>query len=273
MKLTYTRTLFLLAVVIGCYTACKKSPLKPITTATTPTDYKALSSNIARQFYKSITGQYGGTDVSQGITLSSKFNFAAHKGLTINSITPLCGFVVDTTYNYTIGADPIKDTVKTFFGNFHFTYTCDANQVNGYIVRDSLVNKQIHALYINDIFMVSQNYTVKALDQTYKLVSMDGSIRSLIGTGNGEALTSHSLASTYILSGLRVNFTSGTADITSGIVTFHTTLADVAVFSYINNIINYDGTIEFLGNHKARLTINPGMVYIVDLITGVVTPA
>jgi len=272
MKLTYNRTLFLLAIVICCSAACKKSPLKPVTTTTTATDYKALSSNIAGQFYKSITGQYGGTDVRQGITLSSKFNFAAHKGLTLNSIAPLCGFVVDTTYNYTTGTDAIKDTVKTFFGNFHFTYTCDANVVNGYIVRDSLVNTQIHQLYVGDTFMVSQNYTVKALDQTYKLVSMDGSIRTLIKTANGEALTSKSLASTYILSGLRVNFTSGTADITAGIATFHTTSVETAVFSNVNNIVNYDGTIEFLGNHKARLTINPGMVYMVDLITGVVTP-
>jgi hypothetical protein len=34
----------------------------------------------------------------------------------------------------------------------------------------------------------------------------------------------------------------------------------------------YDGTIEYLGNHKAKLTINPGHVYMVDLITGAVTP-
>src|ERR1700753_3566025 len=104
MKPNLIRTFLLLLAVMVFYTACKKNTIKPVATQTA-TDYKALSSRIAVTFYKSITGQYGGTDVSKGIKSPFGTNAAGHK--TVFSTVPLCGFAVDTSYSYTI-PDPVQ---------------------------------------------------------------------------------------------------------------------------------------------------------------------
>jgi hypothetical protein len=100
---------------------------------------------------------------------------------------------------------------------------------------------------------------------------MDGSISTLAKQRNIEALILRSVSSIYYLSGLRVDFASGTADIIAGIATFHTQTIHSEIFSYINEVVDYYGTIEYLGNHMAKLTINPGHVYMVNLTTGAVT--
>jgi len=273
MKLNFTRLLFVLAAVVFFYASCKKADVPSVSNTTTSVDFKTLSSQIGTQFYKSITGQYGGTNVNKGITSPDEARVAANKKFSLNSVVPLCGTVIDTTYNTTTGT--IMDTIKTHFENFHFTYTCDAGRVDGYLVRDSLVNVAIHGgVLASDTYAITQNYAVKALDQTYKYVSMDGSLSSLVASGNGEEISLNSTASIYYLVGLRVNFASGPADITAGTTSFKTTVTAYNLTrSPIKHITTYYGTIQYLGNHKAKVTFIPGAAYIVDLITGVVTPA
>jgi hypothetical protein len=270
MQTNLTRTILILVAVIFGYTSCKKAATTP-TASTTAIDYKVLSGQIAATLYQSITGQHGGTDVSKGITAPSNIAVSGYKTLAVNSFNPLCGFTIDSTYNYTNGKIPVNDTLKSFFGNFHFVYLCDANQVDGYNVHDSLRTALQYRLFNFDTIKVAQNYYVKALDQTYKLVSMDGSISTLAKQRNIEALILRSVSSIYYLSGLRVDFASGTADIIAGIATFHTQTIHSEIFSYINEVVDYYGTIEYLGNHMAKLTINPGHVYMVNLTTGAVT--
>ena len=270
MKTNLTRTLLILAAILIGYTACKKAETTPAA-STTLIDYKTMSGQIAATLYQSITGQHGGTDVSKGITAPSNIAVSGYKVLA-NSFNPLCGFTIDTTYNYKTGTNPINDTIKSYFGNFHFVYLCDANQVDGYNVRDSLRTALTYKLFNFDTIKVAQNYYVKALDQTYKLVSMDGSISTLAKQRNIEALILRSVASTYYLSGLRVNFASGSADIVAGTATFHTQAIHTETFNQINEVTDIYGTIQYIGNHTARLTINPGHVYLVNLTTGAVTP-
>lgn len=273
MKLNFTRLLFVLVAIVFFYASCKKANVPSVNNTTKAVDFKMLSSQIGTQFYKSITGQYGGTDVSKGITSPHEAAFAANKKFSLNSVAPLCGTVIDTTYNTTTGIN--TNTIKTHFENFHFTYTCDAGQINGYLVRDSLVNVAYSGgLLFSDTYAITQNYAVKALDQTYKYVSMDGSLSSLVQTANSDAFSLNSTASIYYLVGLRVNFASGTADITAGTTSFKTTItAYNLIISPIKHITTYYGTIQYLGNHKAKVTFIPGAAYIVDLITGVATPA
>jgi len=271
MKPNFTRLLFVLVAVVFLYASCKKANVPAASNTATAVDFKALSSQIGTQFYKSITGQYGGTDVNKGITSPNEAGVAANKKLSLNSVVPLCGTVIDTTYKTTTIE---KQTIKTHFENFHFTYTCDADRVDGYLVRDSLVNVAYSGgLLFSDFYEITQNYAVKALDQTYKYVSMDGSLSSLVGTGDADALASNSTASLYYLVGLRVNFASGPADITAGTTSFRTTITAYNLsISPVKHITTYYGTIQYLGNHKAKVTFIPGASYIVDLITGVVTP-
>jgi len=84
----------------------------------------------------------------------------------------------------------------------------------------------------------------------------------------------NSTASIYYLVSLRVNFASGAADITAGTTSFKTTTTVYGrQTNHIYQVTTYYGTIQYLGNHKAQVTFIPGAAYIVDLITGVATPA
>ena len=113
MKLSFTRATMLLAVFMLFYTACKKNTVKPAEAAAN-VDYGSLSSQTGVLLYKSITGYYGGADVSKGI--ASPFSVKTG-GRAVFSNAPLCGFVVDTSYNYTISTgtniNSLTDTLKT----------------------------------------------------------------------------------------------------------------------------------------------------------------
>jgi len=274
MKTNITRAILCLAVFMLFYTSCKKNTIKPAATTATTVDYGKLSSQTAVTFYRSITGQYGGADVSKGI--KSPFS-AKLTGRALFSTSPLCGFVIDTSYYYTIDTGPdihsLTDTLKTYSGTFRFQYTCTGGSVNGYIVNDTVNYHEQNAFTFSNNTTVNQNYTVKALDQTYKLVSMDGSINTAAGFFQTFNEVGTSLSASYVLTGLRVNFASGTADVTQGTATFHIVYLPLQFIGFPPKPQTYDGTIQFLGNHKAKLTINPGHVYLVDLLTGVVTPA
>jgi hypothetical protein len=273
MKTNITRAILCLAGFTLFYTACKKNAVKPAATATASIDYGTLSNQTAVSFYKSITGQYGGADVSKGITQPFSAKTTGH---TVFSTVPLCGFVIDTSYNYTISTgtniNSLTDTLKTYSGTFRFQYTCTGGNVNGYIVNDTVNYNERNAFTFNNEIVVNQNYTVQALDQTFKLVSMNGTLNS--GSGFVQTFNEQgtSLSAAYVLTGLKVNFASGVADVTEGTATFH--IVYYPLHSFDEPPITpqtYDGSILFLGNHKAKLTINPGHVYLVDLLTGVVT--
>jgi hypothetical protein len=272
MKTNITRAILCLACFMLFYTACKKNTVKPVATTTTTVDYGKLSSQTAVAFYKSITGQYGGADVSKGI--KSPFSTKAARRA-LFSTAPLCGFVIDTSYNYTIDTGPdihsLTDTLKTYSGTFRFQYTCTGGNVNGYILNDTVGYGEQNAFTFSNSTNVTQNYTVKALDQTFKLVSMDGTLNSVaafVQTFNEQGTY---LRAAYLLTGLRVNFASGVADVTGGTATFHIVYQPWRFIGFPPTPQTYDGSIQFLGNHKAKLTINPGHVYLVDLLTGVVT--
>eukprot|EP01037_Dinobryon_pediforme_P003783 gene3783-3830_t len=161
-------------------------------------------------------------------------------------MTSACGFTIDTAWNYNATA---ADTAKTFAGNFKFIYTCSANSVNGYILHDSITNTENSAKFSNT-FIVSQNYTVVALDQTYKLVSMNGSIQTVsknIILNAGTIAGYHNLFAFYVLNGLQVNFASGAADITTGTATFTMIKGDLdPAGSQAASALTLTGKIEFL---------------------------
>jgi len=280
MKLNLIRTLALLVAVVFFNTACKKNAV-PALAKTPAADYKTLSSQIASGLYKSLTGGYGGININDGIS-SPKTATINHKPFMLNSVNQvsLCGFIVDTTFQTKFN---VHDTTKTIKGSFHFVYNCDAGILNGYTVNESYTAAD-SGTHFTDYNSVKQNYVVKALDNTYKLVSMDGSssvdIQNTfyvtpdprIGRGDQGA---HVLNSAYVLTGLKVDFTSGTADITTGIATFTTSTYDVNANTAIDGLNSFlFGTIQFLGDHKAKISysgFNPPLAFMVDLLTGTAT--
>ncbi|MDF2431726.1 MAG: hypothetical protein JWP44_1357 [Mucilaginibacter sp.] len=268
MKTNFTRIVAILFAVVIIYASCKKVANKPALVQTT--DYASLSSNIALNLVTSLNGKYGGTNIKDGIKMPSSLS-PVHKSLVLYSPVPLCGYTIDTAFSTSSIAG---DTAKTSTGNFNFIYTCTTNSVNGYIVKDSLVNTEAGTTFSN-MFMVAQHYTVVALDQTFKLFSINGSIQTAACKHvlNATVVTSyHNLVGFYTLNNLQANITSGVLDVTSGVATFNMTKTDMDTAdsptpaSTINT-----GKIEFLGNHSAKLTIDPSHLYIVNLLTGTVT--
>ena len=283
MKLNFTRIITLFIAAVFLYTSCKKVGNAPgANTPSTTTDYKSLSSQIALSLYKSLTSGYGGINVNSGLS-ATKTAAVSHQPVLMNSLDAfsLCGFIVDTAFNTKTTAN---DTTKKINGSFHFVYTCDANVLDGYNVKESYTYAD-SGTHFTDYNAIAQSYVVKALDNTYKLVSMDGT--SSVSVQNTFYVTpdpsiargsqgSHVLNNAYVLTGLKVDFSSGIADITSGVSTFTSEAFDLNANTSIDGVnLFLSGTIEFLGNHKAKLSLNgftPPLVFMVDLLTGVVTP-
>jgi hypothetical protein len=274
MKLSFTRILTILIAVVIFYASCKKNGTKPNSTntstnTTTPTketpNYDVLSNQIAIGLIYSLTGKYGGTNINDGIK-------APTTGAKL-----MCGFNYDTTYNYNTKA---ADTAKTFAGNLKFVTTCNSNVVNGYTVRDSLTNTEIGANF-NNTYVVAQNYVVQTTDPNAVSVSMNGNIYISIfdKTISGTTTSGYtSIASTYVLKGLLIDYSSGIANITTGTATFNTATSNLNSTTPKGGVVgSYTGTITFTGSLQAKLTIQTSATttksYTINLLTGTVTAA
>jgi len=270
MKLTITRTLVLSAIVLFLYASCKKSGLAPLSSAKNlKTD--SIAGQIAAGLVQSLNAKYGGSNINDGIKAPSIYT-SAFKGPIVYGLDPLCGFTIDSTYRTRNSAeDQVKyDQDVIDWGHFKFTYTCSTDRLDGYAVHDT-VNHQQSGTSFKKLYTINQDYIVKALDNTYKLVFMKGSSGSSVYVSS--LTTVHKLVSKYIYESVTVNFSTGTADM-QGTVSFTTAYTDpVPQLS-----INYKGTIKFLGgNTFAQLNIdNPdgtpgGKSYKVNMITGETT--
>lgn len=278
MKPYITRVLLLAAVLMLFYAACRKSAVKPAGNTKTNTNADTTDEAVAGQavmlLYQSVTGQYG--NANNGIL--SPFNTGAGHSPTLYSAAPTCGQAADTAYSrqwHSGGAVyEGSDTIFNYNRNTALVYTCDGGVVDGYQLFDLVINHQ-QSPYIINIDSVSQNYAIKYMDQTRKTISVNGTFYSALYLDLVIAEAAGSQFATYDLSQLVVNSASGKADVTSGTAIFHLAITPVVAFNPFAkpappNI--YDGTIQFLGSYKAKLTINPDHVFMVNLTTGAVTP-
>jgi len=268
MKIPYGQLLLCTAVAAIFYSSCRKSEVKPV--AKTAADTAAVNKQIALNLVQALNGSYGGTNINDGVKAQSNIS-TTHTDPIESRIVPLCGFIIDTTFS---SKTTSKDTVKVFSGNFRFVYTCSTNRPDGYIVHDSLVYSGTAPVFKNS-FTVAQNYTVKATDSTYKHVVTDGSILSEVNNlvyHDGFSVGYDFVSNHYQLHQLKMDIAGGKpADITSGTADF------VSITSYLHyGQENYTesrtyGTITFLGNHQARLTITgTGKTFMIDLLAGTV---
>jgi len=268
MKIPYARLFLFTSVAAIFYSSCQKSVVKPV--AKTAADTAAVNKQIALNLVQALSGSYGGTDINYGVKAQSNIS-TTHTDPIEYRITPLCGFIIDTTFS---SKTQSGDTAKVFAGNFRFVYTCSTNSPDGYMVHDSLVYSGTAHLFKNS-FTVAQNYTVKATDSTYKHVVTDGSILSEVNNlvyHDGFSVGYDFVSNHYQLHKLKMDIVGGKpADITSGTADF------TSITSYLHyGDINYTesktyGTITFLGNHQAKLTITgTGKSFMIDLAAGTV---
>jgi len=268
MKSIRLITVLAIACVVGVYTSCQKSALKPATTST-----DAVAAQIALSLSKSLAGQYGGASINNGI----KSPYAiSHTGPAINGIYDLCGKGTDTTLNVTTLH---HDTTQVTTGHFKFVYTCGSGGVSGYTLADSLNNAFAGSTFFNTTD-VAQNYIVTALDQTYKHIAIDGSIgtKAHVSTlNNGETVEYHDLVSSYVFNGVTADLTNAIGDFKTGTAAYTTVQTDYAkIYGGAISVNSYHGLITYLGNYTCTITIqvnNNGNTdtYSVNMLTGAIT--
>ena len=275
MKLNFTRALIALSVVTLSYTACQKSATKPSTTTKTTTattaNEDALASTMAVNIYKSMTGGFGGTNINQGMTAPQSVIQKTGK-LQLDAVSALCGYVVDTTYSSTTD---VNDTTKFMSTKFKFVYECVLSpSVNAYSCYDSVFTQAYNKTFVNTTDVI-QDYNVVATDGTFKLFACDGRIichnSTLLNPTATAIQVYHAINCDYKIKGVIVDVKSGVADITAGVATYVCSTNDIDPATGPSGVaINYTGNIVFLGNHLAKLTIDPGHVYTINLLTGTI---
>jgi len=278
-----TSTKFITIILLGVaivYSSCQKAGIKAddatnTTTTGTTTNSTAVGSQIALGLAKSLAGQYGGTNINNGIKAPNSL-ILTHKGPSINGIYDLCGVSLDTTYNTTTLS---HDTTNVLSGKLVFTYTCGSFGVNGYKVTDSITTAAANASFYNTNTVV-QNYIVTALDSTYLVVSMDGNINESIHNSTlnaGSTVAYHNLVSQYVLNGVKVNYSTGYANMYVGTASYTTTQTDFDPSVSATPGVNvYHGLITYLGNFMVTMTMQinnqgPTYSYTINTATGATT--
>jgi hypothetical protein len=263
MKFSVKAVATALVSLVIFYTACKKVEDAPIKTAST----KDVAGLIAKDLASALSGNYGGVSLNDGIKPPAVLGSTRAKML--NSLNSLCGYTVDTTVKYVYKqGDSIKSVIT---GRFAFTFTCSSTVPDGYKVFTSFINVGKAPTYAF-IYAIEQAYKVQALNAQYSKVSLDGTLKSFGDFKYGPHPTVDTLHlansiyqhQSYVLHNLVIDVTNN-LDIISGTATFVTKGRNQF------GKWEYQGTIEYKGNHKAIITIN-GQSFNVDLITGVITP-
>jgi hypothetical protein len=268
MKLNFTRALALLLFAVLCYSACNKSSNKPTTANANDLN---VAKQIALSLNQSLTGQLGGTNINDGAKAPSSI-VAGKKTKTINDLNSLCGVVIDTAYT---SLQTAADTTDWLSGKFHFVYNCSSTYVDGYTVYDSLKTENQSSTFLDEYTNIQQ-YTFKATDSTYTSSTLNGSISTTISYQNFSAPKVQSsfnlLECTYVLKNLLVVKVTGGTDITAGTATFTSSVESVVgVEGTKGSFQNYAGSIQYLGNHTAKLLITNGGTYMINFSTGSVT--
>jgi hypothetical protein len=260
MKLNFTRALIALAVVTLSYTACQKSGTKPTTSTTstkTTVNEDALASTMAVDIYKSMTGGFGGANINQGMQAPQSIAAKGGNKLQLDAVSSLCGYVIDSTYSATTNTN---DTTNFTSTKFKFVFKCvGGSKVNGYSCYDSVFTQSYNSAFVNTNDVI-QDYNVIASDSTFKLFACDGRI-----VCHNSTLVNPTPTAIQVYHAINCDFLAGVA-------TYVCSTNDIDPATGPDGVaINYTGNIIFLGNHMARLKINPNHIYTINLLTGAIT--
>lgn len=261
MKLKFRILLVLLVSVAFIYTACKKSGSdnNPSGPALAPKD---VSSQIALNLAQTLYNGFGAFSINDGLNAPQNLGIVHRKGLLINDVNgdDLCGLSVDTTLNYSTTSNGTSASVK---GTMKFSFICSNEQFSGFNINTNLaVAESTSQFSVN--YQIGENLTMLAISPGSEdtNISLNGTLNSS-GTYQYKTGSKQSGSQTfnYNLKSLVVN---SDGDITSGSATFSTKGAGST------GVWDYSGTIVFLGNYTAKITIN-GTAYTVNLQTGAVS--
>ena len=133
-----------------------------------------------------------------------------------------------------------------------------------------------NSTFVNE-YTNAQNYAFKTIDSSSS--SLNGYIRTLVSSTLYPTTTTsyqvyHAMSCYYALSGLVIKKTNGVSDVISGTATFNSKTSDIDQTTGAAGAFgNYTGSMTWIGNHKADLTIDPGHKFVIDFSTQTITPA
>ena len=248
---------FAMALMLGgtlFYTACQKSGSKPssVTTqsaVTKPVSNSDVSLQVVVNLSKALSGSVGGINLNK--SLNPKSMVASYPAQTYS----LCGFAADSVLNYYVNDG---DTVKSHTtGNAHFIFDCKDGQPDGYTAFDTTLTVGTAAKY-SFIYNIDQYYRIYVCGCGMLTVS-GNQVANIDLTLNNDPI--HAIAkNTYTLNSLIIDLNKN-SDITSGTADF------TSVGTNSSGAWNLKGTITYIGNHQAKVTVN-GNTVTVDISTG-----
>ena len=259
MKLNLRTAIPLVMVLVLFYSACKKTENKP---ASTIPASDAISAAIATNLVQSLAGTYGGASIKDGVNQSASITAASPK-LKVQS-TIHCGFFIDNGLDVKFNQG---DSIKTHTtGSVNYFFLCDSatSRTTGYNLLDSLSSTGKGPGY-DFAFLLVQDYKVRGLNLANSNFTLNGRLKSWVDFDYKlKPKSSISVHNVFHFTDLEIH-AADNFDIVGGDATFESKgLTTTSSW-------DYSGSIHFLGNHKAKLTFL-SKVYLIDLLTGTVTP-
>ncbi|QHS54818.1 hypothetical protein GWR56_04380 [Mucilaginibacter sp. 14171R-50] len=266
MKFSFKIIMFALCAVIALNVSCKKTDtaVAPIKNGTTDN-----SKQIAIELYRSLRGS-----VNNGKTLKADAEQSGTKTITT---TQECGMVF-TTFTDSTGVK--GDTTRKYVGKRIFTNMCNGAfsnnwNVDAYLLADTLKTTE-KGTGFNNIYDVTLNYDVRALNTNYSEISINGvtttsSFKSKVS--GGVTTEYHQMETVYSLLKISAFNNSANPLYKSGRVYFNTKTADKDAGPNAKvNTNAYNGYMEFYPNNTMRsyfdLKNGSYKVFEMDLITG-----
>ena len=247
----------MLAGIAVFYTACKKSDSSPAGPALTESQ---VTTQVILDLNSALFGEYGGVNFGEGMNGPSGFGAKHLSGPKLHDLNnPFCGLVIDTAINESVTAG--KDSTLQVSGHIKFSFNCSNDNITGFSTDDNL-NIAISTPELTASAKIIESLTLAISD-----INNDNSPLTLKGTLNSTSAykyksgnKSGTRAFNYVIN----NVVLGDGDdILSGSISFSTKGTGT------RGTWNFTGTITFLGDHKAKVSIN-GKTYNVDIRTGVV---
>lgn len=263
MKHNYKIIVLLLAGIAAIYTSCHKLEQNNSTKSTV--SKKDASIQVAQSLAGIFNPENGGFDFKNGLSIPTDFTMNKKGKIKVQAVnsTPQCGAKLDTTVALNMD---LSDTSKIdFWVKVNYELLCTNGIPSGLTARDSAVV----SIVTGDTkawVKVGENLTLRSLNPgvPHAQYSFDGPINYYAKVEYSKPTTADpNIEGTfnYTFKSIIVDPTKDPDFIVSGSATFATkgTIG--------KNVWNYKGTIQFLGGHKAKITID-GTVYTADLLTG-----
>lgn len=251
MKLPLFRYFILLIAAGAVISSCNKGAVKaPATTndAAIEAQQKQQTIQLGIDLYKSISGQYGGVKVGNGIQASKAKNIT-------NSYIPLqCGLTISTPVDYGYTSNDTSFYTK---GLDLFTYTCDTAGYNGDINNNKYYST-VKSASATDSTNVAENFTVAEVNHNPYFTITNGTMATDQNFtyfnqppyqyfGKTETVNIRDYKTAYTLATVSVNSMSGSVHITSGVVSFNSTVSIMDKNNWPLGAYSSTGTIAFEG--------------------------